>query len=385
MLLFISILLGQLGRIQLTPTIALYIHDIVISLYILVRLPFFWKNRNKIASLNLLKPLVVIGVICCISLLVNMYRYATADLLVGIAYFVRFFIYAILYVLIRMDTKPTRYWMKWIFSLGVAFAVLGLLQLVIYPDLRNLSYDGWDPHYYRLFSTLLDPNFMGIVLLVAFLSGTYLVKKWKESVLIMVGLAVIFIAFIFTYSRSSYLAAIVACIAYIILTKKWKAIIVLVVFCVLLLWLPAIGGESTQLFRQVTALARISNWQEGMQYFYQSPVIGFGFNMVKALPHNAPTLQSGVLARSTGGYDNSIVFIFVTTGIVGFSAFLFLWLNMLKSGMLLYQDMKKRKLGIVYITLFVAIFVHSMFLNTLFYPQIMILLWIVTGAVEKEV
>jgi O-antigen ligase len=134
----------------------------------------------------------------------------------------------------------------------------------------------------------------------------------------------------------------------------------------------------------VTALARVSNWQEGIQIFSKSPIIGYGFNMVSALPHNAPTLEPGTLARSTSGYDNSIIFILVTAGIVGLSAFLFLWSQMVRIGIGLYKNLKQRAAGIMYLSILAAVIIHSMFLNTLFYPQVMILLWIISGAVEKE-
>lgn len=384
-LLFISLLAGQLGRIQITPAIVIYLHDIVIVLYILVRLPQLWKNRKKIWSFSLVKPLVLLTGVFVISLLANAYRFAASDLLIGVSYLIRYVVYALLYVVIRLDHKPGLFWFRWIFLLGIGYAVLGILQLVVYPDLRNLSYDGWDPHYYRLFSTLFDPNFMGSILLVSFLSGVYFLQKGKQTMWAIAGLATLFAAFLLTYSRSSFVAAIAAFIVYIICTKKWKLLIWLLGFCVVILYIPAIGGESTMLFRKLTAFARVSNWQEGITMFYASPVIGFGFNMVKALSHNAPTLQSGVLARSTSGYDNSVVFILVTTGSIGLAAFVFLWAKMMKLGIGLYQIVKKRTIGIIYLCILIAVFVHGMFLNTLFYPQLMILLWIVSAVAEKEV
>ncbi len=383
-LLFCTILLGQLGRIQITPAIAIYISDVVLLLYVIFHLPFLWKERKQITAVSCLKPFLLVSIVCAMSLLVNEHRFAQIDVMVGIAYFLRYLLYAFVYVLVRLDKRPAVYWFKWVFVLGFGFALLGILQLFVYPDLRNLSYDGWDPHYYRLFSTLFDPNFMGSILLVSFQSGVLFIDKRKQDLAVLVGLATIFVAFLLTYSRSSYVAAIAVFIAYMLLTKRWKLAFWLLGFCVVLLYLPAIGGESTLLFRKFTAFARITNWQEGMQMFWESPVIGFGFNMVKSLSHNAPTLQSGVLAKSTSGYDNSIIFILVTTGSIGLAAFAYLWITMIRSGLHVFRIAKKSKFGLLYITILVASFVHSMFVNTLFYPQMMILLWIVTGAIEKE-
>ena len=44
---------------------------------------------------------------------------------------------------------------------GSLIVLLGFIQLMFYPALRNLYYLGWDEHLYRMFSTFLDPNFAG--------------------------------------------------------------------------------------------------------------------------------------------------------------------------------------------------------------------------------
>ena len=38
----------------------------------------------------------------------------------------------------------------------------------IFPDVRSLAVDQWDPHYYRLVGSLLDPGFTGIILVLFF-------------------------------------------------------------------------------------------------------------------------------------------------------------------------------------------------------------------------
>lgn len=384
LLLFLGLLLGQLGRVEITPSIAIYMHDVIIACYLVFQIPLLWKQRKKVQSLTLVRPILLVGGICAISLLLNSYRFAISDLIVGLSYLVRFLMYSVLYVVVRLDKRTARYWLTWLFVLGVGYAVLGIMQLSVYPDLRNLSYMGWDPHYYRVFSTLLDPNYLGLLFIFSFLSGVYGMSNLRKKSWSIAGLSVIFIALLLTFSRSSYLAAVGGFFAYIILSKKCKLIFVLIAVCLVMLFVPAIGGESTGLFRQVTALARISNWQEGIQLFFDSPIIGYGFNMVKALPHTAPTLMEGALARSASGYDNSVVFILVTTGIGGFIMFMCLGIRLVQLGRMVMHKGNK-ELGSVYLSVLIALCIHSTFLNTLFYPQIMIYLWLLTGAIEKEI
>ena len=47
-------------------------------------------------------------------------------------------------------------------------------SVFVYPDLRNLWYLGWDPHYYRVFATLLDPNYVGILLVLTIFVWIYI-------------------------------------------------------------------------------------------------------------------------------------------------------------------------------------------------------------------
>ena len=382
-MLFFCLLLGNLGRIQLTPSLAIYAHDIAFLVFVIISFYRLAKNKVKLKKYFLSAPFLFVMVVCIVSLLASVTRFAGSDVLVGAAYGLRFFAYFVLYLIVRNDTRPSIYWLTWLFMLGIAFAGLGFIQLYIYPDLRNLSYVGWDPHYYRLFATLLDPNFMGAILVLSFMSGVAVLKRVQEKVWSIAGLAVIFVAFLFTFSRSSYLAAIAGLLTYIVFSKKWNYLYMLGMLCIAILIVPAIGGESTTLFRQLTAFARISNWQEGIQLFLKSPIIGYGFNMVGAISHSTPTLQAGAVARSASGYDNSIVFMLVTTGMIGLVAFANLGMKILALGKRALSK-KNHELGTLYIALCVAMLVHSMFVNTLFYPQLMLCFWILTGCVEKE-
>ncbi len=119
-----------------------------------------------------------------------------------------------------MDPKL---WLKGLYAVGVGLGLIGLIQFFMYPDLRNLMYLGWDPHYYRLFSTLLDPNYMGLLLVFTLLMGFGIFTK-KHSVWIIAGQLVTFVALLLTYSRSSFLALGAAIVVWTLIRKNWKLI-----------------------------------------------------------------------------------------------------------------------------------------------------------------
>jgi hypothetical protein len=78
-----------------------------------------------------------------------------------------------------------------------------------------------------------------------------------------------------------------------------------------------------------------------------------------------------VVSKAAAGMDSSLLFVAATTGIIGAAAYIYLLFSMIRNG-------KKSRF---YIASFAALLVHSLFVNSLFYPWVMIWMWILTGAV----
>lgn len=378
-LLFISLLTGQLGRIQVTSDIAFYFHDIVIFCYLLFHIRALLHLEWK--KVELAKPLAIVGGVCLLSLVGNLWRFQLVDVAVGFLYLLRCCMYVSVFMLVLLSKKSQSYWLHWLYYLGVGYAVIGFFQLLLYPNLRNIAYLGWDPHYYRLFSTLFDPNFVGLIFVLSFFLGLYLVQtQKKQKWLLMAGEGLLLIALLLTYSRDSFLAALVGGLLYILLQKKWKLFLALIGFCVAIFLFPAFGGISTSVFRMWSVTARITNWQEGSQLFLQSPIIGYGFNMLRAVPRLGTTSPYGYILNAAGGIDNSVLFILVTAGIVGLVAFANLGIHLIRSGLFI----TRKPLKAAYFSIFTALIIHSMFVNTLFYPQILIWFWIFVGITYRS-
>jgi len=379
-ILFIALLLGQVGRIQITQDIAVTVQDVAVLAYLLFHIRQLLKHMYK--NLYFFFPFLSIFLVCIVSLAFNLWRYSEQQLFVGVMYFMRFVLYWKLYMVVRHGNKPLRYWFKWLYLLGIGYACIGLLQLVLYPNLRNLQYLGWDPHYYRLFSTLFDPNFAGILLVLSGIVGIYLWQKEKgQRLLILTGELLLLIAILFTYSRSTYVAVIAAAFLYMGIYKQWKWIIGIIGFGILIVFFPKIGGISTTITRLWSVYGRIANWQEGMQLFWQTPVIGYGFNMLRAIQRSSMESIYGYVSHATGGVDNSLLFILMTTGFSGLFAFGYMAYSQLK---LLTVLKKRQQLKSICLSVFLAIFVHGMFVNSWFYPTVFLWIWVFLGAVEKE-
>jgi hypothetical protein len=342
-LLIISLLTGQLGRIQITPDIAVYFHDIVIFCYLI----FHLKNIKIFFS----TPFVIA---------LGMYLLLRAGTLVGLLYVLRLFMYLSGIQFVLQSKKSQNYWFYWSYAVGIGYAILGFFQLLFYPDLRNLSYLGWDPHYYRLFSTLFDPNFVGCVIVLCLFLGTYLYTTVKSKFYIVFAQMLLLVALLLTYSRSSFVALIAGLIIYIYIVRKWKYLFFLVFIPLVIFLFPSFGGISTEIGRMWSVTARITNWQEGIHLFLNSPIIGNGFALRRI--------------------DSSILFILVTTGIIGFGFFMYLGVRLFRMGFTIQKKFSKA----VYLSILMVLIVHSMFVNSLFYPQILIWFWVFIGAVVKK-
>jgi O-antigen ligase len=295
-------------------------------------------------------------------------------------YLVRWIVYSWLYVLIVRGFGNPKKILTWLYILGTGIAIAGLLQFILYPELRNLSYLGWDPHYYRLFSTFFDPNFTGLFLVLTILLGIYLTQQGTSKwfyILEFVNATALFL----TYSRSSWLAAFVCICIWIIAKKWWKAGVVLVACVVLLLGLPTPGGATLRLLRTESIYSRVSNWQETLQLISRSPIVGHGFNTLRYVHGDQSIYTPDVpISRAASGVDSSILFLLATTGIVGLITFLWICIRFVR---VVPSDNKYRNLRLLALSTLAAIGFHSLFTNSAFYPWIMIWFWMTAGVVER--
>lgn len=377
-LLWVSLLMGQLGGIPLRDGVVLYVQDIALFLTILgAALRFgllrkFWKFR-------LIRPIGLFVILGVLSLVVNIARYPLWVTALGSLYLWRWVAYALFYAVVLVSPFSLRFWLGWLGGFGIALASIGLVQFVWYPDLRNLWYLGWDPHYYRLFATLLDPNYVGILLVLTIFVLSYLrilYTKWRAWIVVI--MSVVGIALLLTFSRSSYLAFLGGIVVSILFLKRWKeGVFFTLFFLIAVVYIPKPGGDTLSLFRRDSTVARIQNWGQTITRIGERPVLGYGFNVVPFIDREEALNLPG---RKGAGIDSSILFVGVMTGVVG--VFGYLWL--MAEQVLLAARSKNTSLKILVLSSFASICVHSVFVNSLFYPWVMIWMWALVGIVERE-
>ncbi|MEK9143470.1 MAG: O-antigen ligase family protein [Patescibacteria group bacterium] len=345
-LLWMSLLSGQLGAIPLGDGVILYTHDIVLCLMIVVAVVRYGLI-TKLRRFRLMRPITLFIGVGIVSLFVN-------PTVKGSLYLLRWAVYSIFYGVILVSPLSRQFWLWWLASFGVALGTLGLVQFVWYPDLRNLWYLGWDPHYYRVFATLLDPNYVGILLVLTIFVLVFLHRRigWQ--------IGVVGISLLLTYSRSSYLALLAGVGVAIVLLKRWKEGVFLgLLFLLAVVYIPKPGGDTLSLDRYDSTVSRLQNWQQTVMEITKRPVFGHGLGVT--------------------GTDSSILYVGKAIGLVGLAGYLLLIREQVK----LVRRSKNKSFRVLYYATLTALIVHSLFINSLFYPWVMIWIWVLAGVAEK--
>lgn len=257
---------------------------------------------------------------------------------------------------------------------GLSLATLGLAQFIFLPDLRFLNQYGWDPHYYRTASTFLDPNFLGGYLtltLILFFQNRPMTNKWD-----ILSFAVIYLALLTTFSRSSYIMFITSFLSLAFLKKSVKlAFLAIALFAVLLFsfqFQNQAVNKITPLDRNETASLRFSTWQQGFEIFRKNPVLGIGFNAYNlALRQYNLGGEQFLAGKGATSNDSSLLYILATTGVLGIFAYFLFILGLIKS---------KSFSLIAGIT---GLLINSFFLNSLFYP--FTLIWLILSLSNPDV
>lgn len=263
------------------------------------------------------------------------------------------------------------------------------------PSLESLESAGYDPHINRLVGSWLDPNFIGgyFAIILCFVFTDMLYKK-RISMLNGLTTICLSIGLFLTYSRSALLAFATGVII-IGLVKSRKLLIAIIIIGTLGVSVSdraqqRLSEFSTSISSIIfnsnenpdpTARLRIKNWEQTWELIKQKPLLGHGYNTL-----TYTKLRAGYIKEennhSASGSDSSLLTILVTTGVAGLLNFITLLIKLLQTSIKTYSNKKPAKaFALGYIASLIAILVHSNFVNSLLFPQILIPFWILTGLI----
>ncbi|MBP7740780.1 O-antigen ligase family protein [Candidatus Woesebacteria bacterium] len=395
---FIGLLsLGQFQRIELGPntsSVNIYFHDIFIFswlfyLAIRTKLSFVKKFLKKEVLRKFIKIYKVEFIFFLITFIGVIFNLGLNKDLISVLYIMRLVGYLVFAASLKMLTSGEKnkgldlpkltndeqnqslseLRFKF-FSAGLIILALGLLQITLISDTRFLAIFGWDDHYNRLISTIFDPGFTGIILIITyfyFLSLRKSIFHMKSLVtgnlLELLMTLVFFWSIALTYSRASYLSLLVGLITFAFINKKntLKYLIASAIFVLMIIITPKPGGEGVNLARTSTIDARTSTIEYELKKTKpQTILIGNGLFSAQNSLEKHPFIRSHSRIP-----DNFLVNIFLSTGIFGFILAIILIIKWLIKTIKIDQE-----LGIAIL----ATLVHSQFNNSMLQSFVLLIL-----------
>ncbi|MEK7112772.1 MAG: O-antigen ligase family protein [Patescibacteria group bacterium] len=301
------------------------------------------------------------------SLIFSLTIFEPQQLLIGFLYLLRligysFFFLAIWNYLKRVAARKILFGS--LIAVSLFSSLFGLLQYFVYPDVRALVEWGWDDHLYRLVGTFLDPSFTSIFLVFGFLGAFAAYIRTRKKYFLPL-LAVILISITLTYSRAGYLALFAGLTTLLFINKKLKRILsILALFLFILAAVPNWGSEGVRLLRTRSIFARLTSYSEAIALTSKSPVFGIVYNNLCIAKEKFLGNPANYDSHSCSGVESGLLLLLATSGIVGLFMFVYL---ILKLGAGVGRDLY----GTTFIASGAALLVHSLFVNSLFYPWVM--------------
>ncbi len=391
-LLILSLPFGVLTRVSLLPDGYIYLHDLIAGLIFLYFLYLLISKKIKIENKRILYLFSSFLFVGFISLLINSRYLSAVQFAISFLYLARYMVYGSLLFSARCIKNESKKLMGNILVIsGSVFCLFGFIQYHFYTNLRNLFYAGWDDHLYRLFSTMFDPNFAGIflvfifILVLSYFTVQIEVKKYKLGGFYLLLLALSSIAIYLTYSRSAFLALLAGVTVFLIKKGYSKFILpAIIVLSLMMLMFANFGIEGLNPLRSFSTMARVHSDQETFEIALKNPVFGVGFDafryaQIRYGVRNAVTINP---SNADAGSDNSYLFIAATTGIVGLVLFARYILEILRRLNRAFD--KNDPIAIASMPTFVALLVDGLFINSLFYPLVLVWAFILIGVTQSK-
>ena len=380
MLLGPEIVVGKTVGASLGRGVTLRIDD-----FILVIIGFSWLARMAVykelglfLKTPLNKPIAFYIIVSLISTLIGALM-GRVDIKTGFFFVLKYFEYMIVYFMVvnhLHDKRQIRHFLWALFFTCAAVSIIGMAQI---PGGGRVSapFEG----------EVGEPNTFGgyLVFMMALGIGLLLTSNLWRDRLIYGGIsAIAFIPFLFTQSRSSYLAFFPMLLVFVWLSEKRKVIAISLLFIAILLPLTApqavkdrVSYTFTQRFHpgqhvqvgdvrlDTSTSARLISWKQALKDTVKHPIIGFGVTGYSFVDAQFPR-------------------VLVETGIIGIISFIFLIAAIFKQGNIVFRetnDVFHRGLSMGFLAGFIGLLVHAIGANTFIIVRIMEPFWFVLAMV----
>ena len=366
---------GDLGR-----GVTLRMDDFVILLIGLGWLAKMAVNKELGVFLRtpINKPIAYYLLVCLISTLLGS-LFLKVDLKTGFFFVLKYFEYVLVYFMVANHLKSKGQARNYLWALLITCVIVSAVGMLQVPEGGRVTapFEGETG----------EPNTLGgyLVFMISITAGLLLTTTSLGLRLIYGSMAFLFIVpLLFTQSRSSYLALILAGMAFLWLSEKRLIILIAFIFAGLLLPFVApkvvterlsftftqrehrgqqikVGGATID----TSTTARLRSWGNVTRDFTEHPVLGFG-------------------VTGYGFLDAQYFRVLIETGLIGLFMFLFLLASIFR---LTYHNFREalepfdRGLSMGFLAGFIGLLVHAVGANTFIIVRIMEPFWFVLAIV----
>ena len=374
MLLSPEFIVGTTAGSTLGRGVTLRVDDFVILLIGLSWLAKMAVNKELGVFLRtpMNKPIAYYLLACLISTLLAS-LFLKVDLKTGFFFVLKYFQYMFIYFMVANHLKSKRQAQNYLWALLITCVIVSVVGMLQIPEGGRVSapFEG----------EVGEPNTFGgyLVFMISITAGLLLTTTSTGLRLIYGSMALLFIApLLFTQSRSSYLALILAGMAFLWLSEKRR--MVLVAFIVAGLLFPFVAPDVVKerlgfTFTQrehrgqqikvggvkidTSTTARLRSWGTVTRDFPKHPVFGFG-------------------VTGYGFIDAEYFRVLIETGLLGLFMFFILLTSIFR---LTYHNLKEatepfdRGLSMGFLAGFIGLLAHAVGANTFIIVRIMEPFW----------
>lgn len=364
--------LGQFSVLTKSQSGGFYLFDILIAVFVLYGIYSLLDSEFKLPKYS--RYFYAFTFLALVGLIPSFFKLSLGDFLVSFFYLLRWFLYlsssVIIFNMVKRKIITENALIKLLMYSALFISIAGFIQLIVLPDFTVLDPSlGWDPHKNRLASTFFDPNFTGgyLVLCIALALYSNTLKEFTPHRKILF-LLVPMLALILTFSRSSWAALSLVVLIHGLL-KNRKLLLIFTILAFLIYF--AVPRVQTRLSGVTdpadSAHFRIVSWLNTWQIAKDNLFLGTGYNIFRFVQKEYGFIDAGQSGGNSGaGSDSGFLLILATTGVLGLVLFSIAFLSPLFNG--LSTDLK-----ILFLSTTIPLFVHSQFVNSIFYPQILFL------------
>ncbi len=349
---FILILssLGAFQRVVVNKQIRFFLFEPLFYIF-LISCAIYYRRKLLDLLKKKFRPLAVFLLFLYLHFFLSFPFFDFKVNLVGFLYLLRlsFFLLSFPILFMFFQRKNIKVFKKTSQIFLILIIIFSLTQFFLYPNLRNLQYQGWDPHLWRMFGVFLDTYLQAAITGILGLVALYL--NWQ-----VIGYTLL-LFLLASFSRAGILSLILSLFLFSKLDHRKKSLL-LTIFtfatAVFFYLNPFTGGD---ILRTATLQTRLEDTKQAILLSKKTFFLGVGYNRISAFKkekYAKEIAEIKPLYNAKSFFHNVYLSILASVGIIGLVLFILMLARLVK----IYPFAKIWSFVLIF-SLFDNVFLHT--------------------------